>query len=78
MKSIAEQDKERYERMQPKRVSPAIAEFIIQEKAQQMKAVRVVECSDERAARLVQLFQNMDARGKLVLLRMAESMPGAE
>jgi len=64
-----------------KTFSPAIGEFLLYEKAQKIRGAQrlpitmVVKCSDARGARLMELFDAMDERGRVTLLRLAQAMP---
>jgi sulfur relay (sulfurtransferase) complex TusBCD TusD component (DsrE family) len=57
-----------------KTISPAIGEFLLEQKAQQLKqtmpVTMIVPCSDARGAQLLALFEALDERGKLTTLAL--------
>ena len=57
-----------------KTISPAIGEFLLEQKAQQLKqtmpATMIVPCPDALGAQLLALFNALDERGKLTTLAL--------
>lgn len=57
-----------------KTISPAIGEFLLEQKAQQLKqeipVTMIVPCLDARSAQLLALFNALDERGKITTLAL--------
>lgn len=57
-----------------KTISPAIGEFLLEQKAQQLNqalpVTMIAPCSDARGAQLLALFNALDERGKLTTLAL--------